>query len=652
MSDKGLVLEISVVDGGEVVETLEITDDKIKIGKLATSQVQLDDPSVSRIHAVLESKGDGVYQAIDLGSASGTYVNGQKITKQKVGDGDELQVGDITLRLAVIDLEARRREQEAQAQAQEAQALAEVPEGWVRLEDGSVVEPFTMEGYYDDGGNYIPGFYDYEGVYHYGYGYYDDEGEWQVAHGFYDPEGEWVPTEAPEGEAVSDTELYTANFFSDRGGPVLEIAHLWTDTVHKVQSYKTPRSVLIGSDEANEYVVAGTHFEHPKFPLIVHDGRRGYRINLLPTMEGQVQRGNEVMSIQDLLAQPAAKESKDFKGAKTLELSRGTKVRIDLGPNTFLVHFTKMPAAVAGGGSLDRAPFVYQSLSLALHVAFMLLVFMLPDGYGGLELHDHQAADRFAELAMEPEEEEEEDLDEDWLDDVEDADEVEAEAADEDEVVEDEDIQVEGDEEVDDSEMQVARDREIAADTGALAAFSGDRQDALGGDAATALAALDTEHSAAGVGGLGLAGAGRGGAEGDEGFGRESVGTGGPGAGGAPDAELDERDTLEPQVIPEDPVTTGALDREIIQRVVRQHRREIQHCYEQQLQRNPDLAGRVTMQWVISPTGEVVTASVEESSLNDSSVEQCMAQRIQRWSFPEPDGGGVVRVNYPFNFTA
>ncbi len=652
MSEQEIVLEITVVVEGQVVDTLELSDDKIKIGNLATSQVRLDDPSVSRIHAVLEDKGDGQYQAIDLGSASGTYVNGDKITKQMVGDGDTLGVGQYELQLAVVDLAARRRQEEAQAQAAAQAAAAEVPEGWVRLEDGSMVEAFTMEGYYDDAGNYIPGYYDYDGTYHYGYGYFDDEGEWQVAHGFYDPEGEWVPTEAPR-EDISDTELYTENFFSDRGGPVLEIAHLWTDTVHQVNTYKTPQSVVIGSEESNEYVVAGNHFGEAQFPLVVYDDKSGYRLNLLPSMEGQVQRGDQSMSLQELMAQPSTKESRDFKGAKTLELGRGTKVRIDLGPNTFLIHFTKMPAAVAGGGSLDRAPFVYQSISLALHVAFMLLVFMLPDGYGGLELYDHQAADRFAELAMEPEEEEEEEeLDEDWLDDVEDADEVEAEAPDEDEVVEDEEIQVEGDEDVDDSEMQVARDREIAADTGALAAFSGDRQDALGGDAQTALAALDTEHSASGVGGLGLAGAGRGGAEGEEGFGRADVGTGGSGTGGAPDAELDERDTLEPQVIPEDPVTTGALDREIIQRVVRQHRREIQHCYEQQLQRNPDLAGRVTMQWVISPTGDVVSASVEETSLNDSNVEQCMVQRIQRWSFPEPDGGGIVRVNYPFNFSA
>lgn len=649
MSDSDLMLHIEILDNGEVVETLEMDDDKIKVGKLATSQLHLDDPNVSRIHAVLENQGGGTYQLIDLGSASGTYVNGDKITKEKVGDGDELRFGDTTVRLKVVDPAQQRQAAAEAATAQPQQASdGPVPDGHIRLEDGTVVEPYTMEGYYDDAGNYIPGYYDEDGTYHYGYGYYADDGSWEVAHGFYDPDGEWIPTDVPEGERPSDTEVYTQNFFHGETGKILEIAHLWSDAVLDVQSLKKARSVFIGGDEENDYIIDDPVLSGPNFPLVVFDEQRGYRLNFTPQMSGMVQRDGEQISLDDMISRGLASPSSDAEGAYSFTLIRGMSARFDFGRNTFLVHFAPVPALAGVKFGLERAPFFYQGVSLALHILFMMLVFMLPDGYGGLELFDHDAQDRFAELAMPPEEEEEE-IEEDWLDEAMD----EAEAPDPEEVEEDiEEPQIEGEEDMDDAELQEARDREIAKDAGALAAFSGDPQEAIGGDALTALADLDTDAEAAGVGGLGLAGAGRGGAEGAEGHGRAHVGTGGGGDAIDADADLGDRDTIEPEVIPGEPETQGALDREIIQRVVRQHRREMQHCYQQELQRNPDLAGRITMQWVISPTGDVVTASVQETTMNNQQVERCMARRIQRWSFPEPDGGGVVRVNYPFNFSS
>lgn len=651
MSSNELMLQVEVVDGGEVVDTHEFTDQKIKVGQLASSQLYLDDPKVSRIHAVFEDQGDGTYQVIDLGSASGTYINGEKTTKGVVGDGDEVRFGDTTVQLTVVDLAARRRAEKEAAAARTAET-EEVPEGHIQLEDGTVVEPFTLEGYYDDAGNYIPGYYDETGQYHYGYGYYDEGGTWQVAHGFYDPEGEWVPTSPPEGEKPSDTELYTEQFFSDRGGRSLEIAHLWSDAVVDVQNYARPRTVLIGTSDDNDYVLQDKVFKHPRFPLVMFDGEDGYRLVFTTQMKGTVQRQGEQYSLQEMSSRGLARPSDQIDGAYTFALTRDTSVRVDFGRNTFLIHFADIPEAVVGASfGLEGAPFFYQSVSLGLHVAFMMLVFMFPDNYGAMELYGHDVDDRFAEMELEPEEEEEEEeeLDEDLLEDAEEPE--EAEAPDEDEV-EDEDLELEGDEEVDD-EMQAAREEEIARDHGALAAFEGQQQDAIADGAANILADMDADHSGDGIAGMGpTGGATLGGAEGD-GHGHVGVGTeGGPGGAEAPDADLDDRDTLEPEVVPQEPETEGALDREIIQRVVRQNRREIQHCYEQELNRNPDLSGQITMQWVISPGGDVVNASVEDTTMNSHEVEQCMAGRIQRWSFPEPEGGGIVRVNYPFNFTS
>jgi TonB family protein len=92
----------------------------------------------------------------------------------------------------------------------------------------------------------------------------------------------------------------------------------------------------------------------------------------------------------------------------------------------------------------------------------------------------------------------------------------------------------------------------------------------------------------------------------------------------------------------------GSLSKEVIRRVVRRHINEVKFCYEQQLNARPDLQGRVTTKFVISPTGSVQSAMVGSSSLRNEAVESCIVRAVRRWTFPAPDGGGVVVVNYPF----
>jgi TonB family protein len=92
----------------------------------------------------------------------------------------------------------------------------------------------------------------------------------------------------------------------------------------------------------------------------------------------------------------------------------------------------------------------------------------------------------------------------------------------------------------------------------------------------------------------------------------------------------------------------GSLSKEVIRRVIQRHINEVRFCYEQQLNQRPDLAGRVVVQFVISPTGAVQMAAVSQSDMGSPPVETCIAGAVQRWSFPAPEGGGIVVVNYPF----
>jgi TonB family protein len=102
----------------------------------------------------------------------------------------------------------------------------------------------------------------------------------------------------------------------------------------------------------------------------------------------------------------------------------------------------------------------------------------------------------------------------------------------------------------------------------------------------------------------------------------------------------------------ERPDVRDPLARDIIHEVVRQNRRQIRFCYERVLYREHELEGKVAVAWVIGGTGEVVDVFIVESTLDNREVERCMIDRIRRWRFPAPAGGGTVRVNYPFVFHA
>ncbi|MBK8014211.1 MAG: TonB family protein [Deltaproteobacteria bacterium] len=99
----GSFLKLSVYRGAELIDEQDFDRDIIKIGRLASAHLRLDDNKVSRIHAVIETSSDGSqHSIIDMGSTEGTYVNGQKISKEILRDKDELTLGDFRV---VVSLE-------------------------------------------------------------------------------------------------------------------------------------------------------------------------------------------------------------------------------------------------------------------------------------------------------------------------------------------------------------------------------------------------------------------------------------------------------------------------------------------------------------------------------------------------------------------
>src|SRR6476469_5724393 len=91
-----LTFEIYKIDpkGGQLVRTETLTQDIIKVGKLSSSHLRIDDESVSRMHEVIEIASPSEIYIIDRGSTKGTIVNGQKVNKCRIQTGDEIVLGD------------------------------------------------------------------------------------------------------------------------------------------------------------------------------------------------------------------------------------------------------------------------------------------------------------------------------------------------------------------------------------------------------------------------------------------------------------------------------------------------------------------------------------------------------------------------------
>jgi FHA domain-containing protein/zinc ribbon protein len=82
--------------GGRAGESFAIEGERTTIGRSPDANVFLDDVTVSRNHALLVRRREGLY-IDDLGSLNGTYVNRRRIESHRLEHGDELQVGKYKL---------------------------------------------------------------------------------------------------------------------------------------------------------------------------------------------------------------------------------------------------------------------------------------------------------------------------------------------------------------------------------------------------------------------------------------------------------------------------------------------------------------------------------------------------------------------------
>lgn len=160
------------------------------------------------------------------------------------------------------------------------------------------------------------------------------------------------------------------------------------------------------------------------------------------------------------------------------------------------------------------------------------------------------------------------------------------------------------------------------------------------------------QGDAYGVGGLGSRGTGSGGGGTALGIGGLGTGGDGRGRGGYGEVDLGGRGKDETQFIPGKTIVVGGLSREVISKVMQRHNNEIKYCYEKELSKDQGLYGKVTILFVIEPSGRVGDAVVQQTTMSSEPVESCILNKVKRWIFPSAQGQSQVTYPYVFKNSA
>lgn len=162
------------------------------------------------------------------------------------------------------------------------------------------------------------------------------------------------------------------------------------------------------------------------------------------------------------------------------------------------------------------------------------------------------------------------------------------------------------------------------------------------------------------AGGFGLVGTGRGGGgtgQGTIGLGNTGLigkgNGGGSGYGRGTGASFGGRGKRAPRVRHAKAEVTGALDRNVIRRMMRAHNNSLRACYEPVLAVDPNAAFKVSIGFVIDGQGRVaaeLTWSKESLTEAEEAFGACLETALERIRFPKPAGGGTVKVRYPLVF--
>ena len=620
-------IKFSVYQGDTLVSENTFQRDVINIGKLSRSHLRLDDDNISRMHAVVEVTRTGEVDVADLGSTNGTFVNGEKISRARLQDGDEITLGGTRI---VVHIAAPAAQASA-GRAGKAAASGGARRGRKKASRRNTPPAINPATYLD-------------------------------------------PTPPEDGV----------------GRLSLEIAQVWGKSLIDVKMFRSPTPITIGEKVRDTYKMSNEVLGADQLTL-VRPADKGFALNIgSELLHGDIRVGSRVMPVEEA-------RKLDIASGGLLPFAPDTRARLQFGDLTLLVGLIRPPKKPKRGllAQINVQEQVYLALSLVLHLAFLILLSLIPEDQLRASKDPRKerssliAAIQVADEEKKKEEEEEQAKEEDKNKPKFEVEEKEIKEFVEKEkdptptiVVEKKEKKPEGltskltPKEIKERNKQIVQNaglNKVLNQTDLLANVMGGSGQLLGegkkgmkilGSNAAGDTAYDTGNMNPFGGSLTEGGVG-----GNGGFAGNlsSVGggTGGPGGGGVVAGLSKEEaggnrkvnvafkdNTHKIKVTVTDVTVTGELDKATVRRVIQSHIGQIKWCYQKELQKNPDLGGKVVLSFLIAANGSTVNPGVSVNTMATPAVGQCIAQKASRWTFPSPRNGGVVKVSYPFLFKA
>ena len=95
-----------------------------------------------------------------------------------------------------------------------------------------------------------------------------------------------------------------------------------------------------------------------------------------------------------------------------------------------------------------------------------------------------------------------------------------------------------------------------------------------------------------------------------------------------------------------------SYDREKVRLAINSHKKAFKACYDEALNRDKDVKGRVVIEFDIETEGKVTKAFAITNDTKDAVLGACLSDKVKSITFPEPPDAEIARVRYPFVFSS
>jgi len=642
-------LTLKVFRGEELVRSEQFNREIIKIGRLASAHLVLDDDKVSRIHSVIEVAPDGAISIIDMGSAEGTFVNGKKVSRGALRFGDQITLGGLRIVVEAADAAAAGAPTPAPAGNHVAPAAptvnrvmpaAPAPALAPARTNGATAVAVQAPARREPAPAPAPA---------------------PVRAAAPAAAAARAPAPRPRPRlAPASTEVEDLSRESDLG---VELRVLWGETLLDSGTFVKPRaSVLAGETDRCQIRIEG--LPSPELPVLRFEGNE-YRFGFARGMTGVVQERASKTTFAELVRGRKAAADEKVEGAFWIPVPRAGAVRAEYGHKLAIEARPRRPQAIKGAPFWERINYQFLNLFLILffiQAGFIVAANNFPYDTDVVADDLFKNPSRMAKFIIKPPDPQ--------LQQKAPAGEKKGDPGEMAEKHKGDEGQM-GKKDAPKTNARSApkaidpNAKEIVKRTGLLGVLgrSGGGglstvfgSGGLGGDLKGAVGNMfgPVVGDSYGLGGLGIRGSGSGGGGSGETIGIGAVGTKGRGGGfagyGSGVGGLGKKGDRDVNVSTGTAVVMGSVDKELIRRVIQEHAAQIRYCYEQQLALNPRLAGKVSIKWIINGDGSASSPQVEASAttLEDAKVHACMMSRITSWQFPKPKGGGIAVITYPW----